>query len=195
MSRYSNHQNKLIAAILIISLCFSSLIGSTLALFTSNLKDGTIGIVTTSGDVEVAIVDAQTGKSLVGESLQFMTTSDRKQIYFEPGASFYTQGFKVENVGDIPVNFHLSVSRDDNYDYTEFDKAFDVWISTSITDTSAAEPIKNFVGRLEVGQKTDTVYYLFIKMKETAGNEFQDQEYSGIGVTVYAVQGNVNLWE
>lgn len=195
MSRYTNNQHKLIAAILIISLCFSSLIGSTLALFTSNLEDGTIGIVTTSGDVEVAIVDALTGKSLVGESLQFMTTSDRKQIYFEPGASFYTQGFKVENVGDIPVNFHLSVSRDDDYDYTEFDKAFDVWISTSITDTSAAEPIKNFVGRLEVGQKTDTVYYLFIKMKETAGNEFQDQEYSGIGVTVYAVQGNVNLWE
>jgi hypothetical protein len=180
---------------LVISLCFSSLIGSTLALFTSNLEDGTIGVVATSGDVEVAIVDGATGESLIGESLGFMTTSDQKQVYFAPGKTFFTQGFKVENVGDIPVNFHLSVSRDNNYDYTEFDKAFDVWISTSITDTSAAEPIKNFVGRLEVGQKTDTVYYLFIKMKETAGNEFQKQEYSGIGVTVYAVQGNVKLWE
>ena len=195
MPSYTESKNKLIAAVLVISLCFSSLIGSTFALFTSNLEDGTIGVVTTSGDVEVAIVDAATGESLIGESLEFMTTSDRKEVYFAPGVTFFTQGFKVENKGNIPINFHLSVSRDNNYDYTEFDKAFDVWISTSITDTSAAEPIKNFVGHLGVGQKTDTVYYLFIKMKETAGNEFQKQEYSGIGVTVYAVQGNVKLWE
>ena len=195
MPSYNESKNKLIAAVLVISLCLSSLIGSTFALFTSSLEDGTIGVVTTSGDVEVAIVDAQTGKSLIGESLEFMTTSDRKVVLFEPGATFFTQGFKVENVGNIPINFHLSVSRDRNIDYTEFNKAFEVWISTSITDTSAAEPIKDFVGRLEVGKKTETVYYLFIKMKENAGNEFQDKEYRGIGVTVYAVQGNVKLWE
>ena len=195
MSCYSGNKNKLIAAILIISLCFSSLIGSTFALFTSNLEDGTIGVVTTSGDVEVAIVDGKTGESLIGKSLEFMTTSDHRVVYFEPGATFHTQGFKVENTGNIPINFHLSVSRDKDIDYTEFNKAFDVWISTSITDTSAAEPIKEFVGRIEVGKKTETVYYLFIKMKENAGNEFQKQEYRGIGVTVYAVQGNVKLWE
>jgi hypothetical protein len=28
-------------------------------------------------------------------------------------------------------------------------------------------------------------------MKETAGNDFQGASYEGIGVTVYAVQGNV----
>jgi hypothetical protein len=28
-------------------------------------------------------------------------------------------------------------------------------------------------------------------MKDTAGNEFQGAKYEGIGVTVYAVQGNV----
>lgn len=195
MSRFSDNQHKLIAAILIISLCFSSLIGSTLALFTSSLEDGTIGIIATSGDVEVAIVDAVTGKSLVGESLEFVTTSDQRAVYFEPGSTFRTQGFKVENTGDIPVQFRLSVSRDSKYDYTEFDKAFEVWVSESLTDTSAAEPLKNFVGRLEVGKKTQTVYYLFIKMKETAGNEFQNKEYYGIGVTVFAIQGNAILEE
>jgi hypothetical protein len=191
MSRYSDNQHKLVAAILVISLCFSSLIGSTLALFTS--EDGTIGIVTTSGDVEVAIVDALTGESLVGESLGFMTNGDQRDVLFEPGATFRTQGFKVENIGDIPVNFRLSVSRDKDIDYTEFDKAFEVWVTDSLTDPSAAEPLKQFVGRLEVGKKTDTVYYLLIKMKETAGNEFQNQEYRGIGVTVFAIQGNAKI--
>jgi hypothetical protein len=32
-------------------------------------------------------------------------------------------------------------------------------------------------------------------MKETAGNEFQKQEYRGIGVTVFAIQGNAILEE
>ena len=48
--------------------------------------------------------------------------------------------------------------------------------------------------RLEVGEKTDT-YYLVIKMREEAGNEFQDKSYTGIGVTVYAVQGNAEVGE
>jgi hypothetical protein len=32
-------------------------------------------------------------------------------------------------------------------------------------------------------------------MKDTAGNEFQGKTYTGIGVTVYAVQGNVTIEE
>ena len=50
----------------------------------------------------------------------------------------------------------------------------------------------DFTGNLAVGQESAT-YYLVIRMKENAGNEFQDQAYSGIGVTVYAIQGNVEL--
>ena len=34
---------------------------------------------------------------------------------------------------------------------------------------------------------------LYIKMKETAGNEFSNEHYSGIGITVTAVQGNVPI--
>ena len=36
-------------------------------------------------------------------------------------------------------------------------------------------------------------YYLVIRMKETAGNEFQNKTYTGIGITVYAVQGNAPI--
>ena len=36
------------------------------------------------------------------------------------------------------------------------------------------------------------MYFLYIEMKDTVGNEFQGKTYSGIGITVYAVQANVN---
>ena len=180
---------------LVILLCLVCLTGATLALFTSDPNDGTIGIITTSGDVVIDIVDTS-GVTLQNRALAFMTTSgetDSDDVLFEPGATFYTQGFQVKNTGDIPVNFCLSVSKDDKIDMEEFDKAFELWIVKEGEDFSGAKKITNFkVDGLPAGESSDT-YYLFIKMKESVGNEFQGKTYTGIGVTVYAVQGNAQL--
>ena len=43
--------------------------------------------------------------------------------------------------------------------------------------------------------KSSATYFLIIRMKEEAGNAFQNKKYTGIGVTVYAVQGNVEIKE
>ena len=196
MFRYKSNKQALIIAVLVILLCLVCLTGSTLALFTSDLNDGTIGIVTTSGNIEVDIVDASDeANSLVGKVLQFHTSVDRKEIIFEPGAVFYTQGFKIRNNGSIPINFRLSVSEDEDIDMAEFEEAFEVWIATDPTDPATAARLTEFIGRLEVGSSSNETYYLFIKMKESAGNEFQGKNYTGIGVTVYAVQGNVDIEE
>ena len=198
MFRYKTNKQALIIAALVILLCLVCLTGATFALFTSNLNDGTIGIVTTSGDVEVDIVDTS-NVTLQNRSLAFITASgvaDDDNVLFEPGATFYTQGFKVQNKGDIPVQFSLSVSKDENIDMEAFDEAFELWIveedENGNKDFSGAEKITNFKGRLEVGESSKT-YYLVIRMKETVGNEFQGKTYTGIGVTVYAVQGNAKL--
>lgn len=195
MFRYKSHKQAFIMTALVILLCLVCLTGATLALFTSNLNDGTIGIITTSGDVEIDIVDTS-GVTLQNKALLFMTTSgaaDSNDILFEPGATFYTQGFKIKNTGDIPVNFSLSVSKDDKIDMEEFDKAFELWIVKEGDDFRSAERITEFkVNGLAAGESSDT-YYLFIKMKESVGNEFQGKTYTGIGVTVYAVQGNAQL--
>ena len=194
MFRYKSNKQAFIIAALVILLCLACLTGATLALFTSDLKDGTIGIVTTSGDVEIDIVDTS-GVTLQSRALDFMTTSDDEKPLFEPGAIFCTQGFQVKNTGNIPVNFSLSVSKDDKIDMKEFDEAFEVWIVRSDDENFAnAERLTNFKGRLEVGESSAT-YHLFIKMKESVGNEFQGKTYSGIGVTVYAVQGNAMIGE
>ena len=190
MSRYKSNKQSFIIAALVILLCLSCLTGATLALFTSDLNDGTIGIVTTSGDVEIDIVD-KSGVTLQNKALDFITSSEDREVLFEPGAIFYTQEFQVKNTGDIPVNFSLSVSKDDKIDMKEFDEAFEVWIVlASNSDFKNAERITNFKGRLEVGGISEE-YRLVVRMKETVGNEFQGKTYTGIGVTVYAVQGNV----
>ena len=194
MFRYKKmNKQALIFAALIFVVCLVCLSGATFALY-SNTSDGTIGIVTTSGSVDIDIVDTS-GDSLKDKSLDFITLSGNGDYQFEPGATFYTQGFRVKNKGNNPVNFSLSVSKDDKIDMKEFDEAFDVWIVRADDENFAnAERITNFKGRLEVGQSSDT-YCLFVKMKETAGNEFQNKSYTGIGVTVYAVQGNVDIGE
>lgn len=196
MFRYKSHKQAFIMTALVILLCLVCLTGATLALFTSDPNDGTIGIITTSGDVEIDIVDTS-GVTLQNRALAFMTTSgsmtDSEDVLFEPGATFRTQGFQVKNTGDIPVNFRLSVSKDDKIDMEEFDKAFELWIVKEGEDFSGAKKITNFkVDGLPAGESSDT-YYLFIRMKESVGNEFQGKTYTGIGVTVYAVQGNAQL--
>ena len=192
MFRYKTHKQAIIMTALVILLCLVCLTGATLALFTSNLNDGTIGIVTTSGDVEIDIVDTE-GATLQNKALGFITSSADKEPLFEPGATFYTQEFQVMNRGDIPVNFSLSVSKDDKIDMEEFDEAFEVWIvRADDEDFKNAERITSFKGRLEVGESSEK-YRLVIKMKESVGNEFQGKTYTGIGVTVYAVQGNAQL--
>ena len=196
MFRYKSHKQAFIMTALVILLCLVCLTGATLALFTSDPNDGTIGIITTSGDVEIDIVDTS-GATLQNRALDFITASstptDSGNVLFEPGATFRTQGFQVKNTGDIPVNFRLSVSKDDKIDMEEFDKAFELWIVKEGDDFSSAEKLTEFkVNGLAAGESSET-YHLFIKMKESVGNEFQGKTYTGIGVTVYAVQGNAQL--
>ena len=196
MLRYKTNKQAYVIAALIILLCLVCLAGATLALFTSNLKDGTIGVITTAGTVKVDIVDAtDKDASLVGKALEFLTPVDNEDLLFEPGATFYTQGFKIKNTGDIPINFHLAVGKSTAEDMQDFDEAFEVWIATEINNLATAEKLTDFKGRLEAGAISTPTYYLYIKMKETAGNDFQGRSYTGVGVTVYAVQGNVTVEE
>ena len=195
MFRYKTNKQAFIIAALVILLCLSCLTGATLALFTSNPDDGTIGVVTTSGDVEIDIVDTS-GVTLQNRALAFMTTSgsiNNEEVLFEPGVTYYTQGFKIKNTGDIPVNFTLSISKDDKIDMKAFDEAFELWIVKEGYDLTTSKKLTEFKVNGLKAQDSSETYHLFIRMKESAGNEFQGKHYTGIGVTVYAVQGNVNF--
>lgn len=192
----SNNKSAFVAAGLAMLICLISLAGATFALFTDTADE--IGVIATSGNVDIDIVDADKN-TLVGNGrvLQFLTTgNDENGILFEPGATFYTEGFHIMNRGNIPVNYRVSISEDSSMNMDEFEEAFEFYITTDLSDTSAAQKLTEFYGRLEPDGDESSIsatYYLVIKMKESASNEFQDKEYSGIGITVCAVQGNVNF--
>ena len=196
MPRYKLNIKSLALAAIIILLCLVSITSATFALFTSS-NDGTIGINSTSGDIEVDIIDASDNpSSLVGNVLRFTTyagelVSSETDILFEPGALYYTEGFRVLNKGEIPLNY-IAYMSDDEYVSENFYEVFDVWITSDPTDRNNMETLDKFEGRLGVGDSSD-IYFLVFRMKETAGNEFQNKTFTGVGITVCAVQGNARI--
>ena len=181
---------------MVILLCLVCLTGATYALFVSDPDAGTIGIVATAGEIKVDIIDPDSGDTLVGSALKFQTTSANQSVSFEPGAVFFTQPFRIKNEGSISINYRLSVSVKNEEERKELEDAFDLWIVTDPHDLENAQPMTKFIGHLDTQKNSEsTEYYLLIKMKESAGNEYQNKQYNGIGVTVYAVQGNVDVEE
>ena len=173
-------------------LCLAALGGVTAVVFLGNTSDGTIGIVATAGEIGVDVLDSVSGESIVGKTLDFVCPEGETRVLFAPGVCISTYGFKIKNTGDVPINFRLSISEDEKVDIEEFRRAFEFWLTTDperlddaarLTEFKLSEP-------LAVGETTDETFYLVVKMKEDAGNGFMNKEYSGIGITVFAVQGN-----
>ena len=188
MTRYKTPRKSFIIAAIVILLCLISISGATYALFT-NGEDGKIGLNITTGKVKIDIVDdTDSPETLVGDVLDFVTEDEDGLIIFEPGATYHTEGFRIRNDGNIPVHFILYISEDEKYDES-FADAFEVWLTNDPSSRSGMVKLNEFEGRLQPGKISDA-YYLVFKMKTSAGNEFQNTPFSGVGVTVLAVQGN-----
>ena len=201
MFRYKSKEQAIVIAALVIMLCLTCLAGATLALFTSNPDDGKIGIVTTAGKINIDIVDAEKN-SLVNGTLKFVPDNPGSPILFEPGATFRTQAFYIKNNSDISIKFRVYVSNDEQMDMEEFNRGFEVWVGTNPDDPTKGMPITEFSEVLLPHTQDTQPYYLFVHMKESAGNEFNNNNnknkpviYSGIGITVFAVQGNADIEE
>jgi hypothetical protein len=93
----------------------------------------------------------------------------------------------VKNTGSLDMNYIASVSRDDDIDMDAFNRAFEFWVTDDLNDLGKHEKLSEFSGSLNVGQSSNT-YYLVVRMKDDAGNEFQNKTYHGIGITVHATQ-------
>ena len=199
MFRYKSKEQAIVIAALVIMLCLTCLAGATFALFTSDLNDGKIGIVTTAGKIDIDILDEE-NSSLVDKTLNFVPNATGGRILFEPGATFRTQAFYIKNNSDISIKFRVYVSNDEQEDMEEFNRGFEVWVGTNPDDPTKGMPITEFSEVLLPHTQDTQPYYLFVHMKESAGNEFNNNNnknkpviYSGIGITVFAVQGNADL--
>ena len=204
MQNYRKHTKKVAVALIIILLCMVSLTSITFALFT-NGDDGKIGINIAGGDIKIDILD-DNEKSLIDNVLSFVNydykDDDQNIILMEPGAVFYTEPFAVKNNGDIPVNYIVYINYSDHekdlVDALEFfiiSKAKLYALGSSRENLNAIENYEEMAEHrenLDPNQKGE-YYHLVVRMKKEADDRFQGKQLEGIGITVYAVQGNVDI--
>lgn len=181
----------LLTSVMALVMCVVMLVGTTFAWFTDTASTAVNKIV--AGNLDVDIVD-ENGNSLDGESLSFVkagaATDAEADILWEPGATFFTQGFKIVNKGNLALKYKVVVSGTTGD--AKLLKAIDFAFVTDNT-TPDADPVP-FANEGKLLKQNDSapanngVYYLRGHMKEEAGNEYKNLTLDGISITVYATQ-------
>ena len=191
----SKTKKSLVLSCLSMLLCLTMLIGSTFAWFTDNASTGVNTIQ--AGTLDVDLVDMQ-GKSLEGKTLNWVATDDRAQdkIFWEPGCTYVTDPFILQNNSNLAIEFRLSVNG-----FTGDLELLDVldieiyqWDVDNNCIYEGEEGVDYNTGLSavllpEMGQTGDVMALVVqAHMKEEAGNEYQGMSLSGASVLLQAKQ-------
>ena len=196
----------LLSSALSLVLCFSMLLGTTFAWFTDEASTGVNTIQ--SGTLDIELLDAEGKNSIEGESLKFVKmqedgeTDPADGVLWEPGATYYTQGFQIHNNGNLYLKFQMVVNGVTNGN-AKLLEAIDFYVTSDVNDESTWTKLSDFtakefklapdyfysneVGALEGAEEGSTLY-LVGHMKEEANNDYQGLTIEGVGITVYATQ-------
>ena len=186
----------LLTSVMALVMCVVMLVGTTFAWFTDTASTGVNKIV--AGNLKVDIVD-ENGDSLDGKTLKFIQatgvsdgTNNVENVLWEPGATFFTQGFKIANKGNLALKYKVVVSGITGDTGLLKVMKFDVVSAMTKTGSEvdfAANPGQLLPPTSDTPRVSDT-YYLRGHMDESAGNEYKNMTLTGISVTVYATQLN-----
>ena len=184
----------LLTSVMALVMCVVMLVGTTFAWFTDTASTGVNKIQ--AGNLDVDIV-GEDGKTLDGKTLNFVNKENQSNILWEPGATFFTQGFQIVNKGNLALKYKVVVSGTTGD--AKLLEAIDFAVVTDNTKTDAEAVSFAEEGKLlnkgdtaPESAATDTgakaYYYLRGHMKEEAGNEYKNLTMDGISITVYATQ-------
>ena len=181
-------KRSLLASLLALVMCVTMLVGTTFAWFTDSASTSVNRIQ--AGTLNVDIVD-ESGDSLDGKSLSFRNVTGETNIFWEPGATFFTQGFKIVNEGDLALKYKVVVSG-----LTGDAKLLEAIDFAVVTDNTKKDA--DAVSFAEEGQlltkgasaPADNAVYYYLRghMKEDANNDYQGLTLEGVSITVYATQ-------
>ena len=179
----------LLTSVTALVMCVVMLAGTTFAWFTDTASTGVNKIQ--AGNLKVDIVKSDNNGSIKGESMSFVNKDGSADILWEPGVTFRTPGFKIKNDGNLALKYKLALNG-----VTGSSKLLEVIkfsvVTAGTTDNSfEAVDIDRFEGHLAAGETSSTVLYIQGHMDKNAGNEYQGLELTGLGITVYATQDNV----
>lgn len=176
----------LLTSVTALVMCVVMLAGTTFAWFTDTASTGVNKIQ--AGNLDVDIV-GEDGKTLDGKTLNFVNKENQSNILWEPGATFFTQGFKIVNKGNLALKYKVVVSGTTGD--AKLLKAIEFNVVTEKTK-EAAEALDKEGDLLSNGASAPAAegvyYYLRGHMKEEAGNEYKNLTLDGISITVYATQ-------
>ena len=175
----------LLTSVMALVMCVVMLVGTTFAWFTDTASTAVNKIV--AGNLDVDIVDER-GDSLDGGTLSFVNKENQSNILWEPGATFFTQGFKIVNKGNLALKYKVVVSGTTGD--AKLLKAIEFDVVTEKTKEAAEALAKegNLLKQNDSAPADNGVYYLRGHMKEDAGNEYKNLTLDGISITVYATQ-------
>ena len=184
----------LLTSVTALVMCVVMLVGTTFAWFTDTASTGVNKIQ--AGNLDIDIV-GEDGNSLDGKTLSFKNVNNKTDILWEPGATFFTQGFQIVNKGNLALKYKVVVSGTTGD--AKLLEAIDFAVVTDNTKTDA--DAVSFAEEGKLLNKGDTApesaatdtgakayYYLRGHMKEEAGNEYKNLTMDGISITVYATQ-------
>ena len=164
-------------------ICFAMLAGSTFAWFTDTATTGVNQIK--SGTLDVELWDDTEDKKLSEEPLKWRKAQghENEEVLWEPGCSYNLEGFRIKNNGNLALKYKIQITGIVGDNELKDAINFTYQIGTAALNL-------NKEGHLKAGEISDVIS-INGKMKESAGNDYQDLTLEGIGITVYATQDTV----
>ena len=190
----------LLTSVMALVMCVVMLVGTTFAWFTDTASTAVNKIV--AGNLDVDIV-GENGASLDKQTLKFIQAAGNNEyapvddVLWEPGATFFTQGFKIANKGNLALKYKVVVSGTTGdaklLEAIKFDvvTAKTTGADVVVSFDEEANLLPNATAPADVTTDAGTTtnyYYLRGHMDENAGNEYKNLTLDGISITVYATQ-------
>lgn len=185
-------------------MCVSMLIGSTYAWFTDTASTAVNKIQSGTLDVALEMLVGEKWVDAEGETLSFKAADGRTEILWEPGCTYELPVLRIVNKGNLALKYKVIITGIDGD--AKLNEVIDWYYSIDLASTalgghgwttpSDLYRLENFGEEdylLPEGQSANTrtdesVFKIIGKMKEDAGNEYQNLTIENIGITVVATQ-------
>ena len=183
----------LLTSVMALVMCVVMLVGTTFAWFTDTASTAVNKIQAGNLDIKLLAEDGVT--SLEGATLKWQKAAgaEDKDILWEPGCRYVTEGFRIANKGNLAlkwkaqVNKGTTVANEGNFDLLD---VIDFYLVKNDKNNEGTR-LNEFTGTLEAKKTSEDVYYIKGVMKTSAGNDYQGLTLDGITITVIATQDTV----
>lgn len=178
------------ASVTAIALCMAMLVGTTFAWFTDTATASVNKIQ--AGTLKIGLemsTDGRTWEDANGKTLNFLrkdangNLASDENILWEPGCTYQLPQLRVVNKGNLAVKFTFKVSGIDGS--AKLLKALE-WNIPGLPEDGYFH-----LGAANSATSTSNSIAISAHMKEGAGNEYQNETITGIGITVLAIQDTV----